>query len=190
MKSFPTLDTARLRLRALAVADIPEIVALLAEPTIAEMTLHIPHPYHAADAVHWLNTAYHGFANHQQYVFGIEQRATAQFVGGIGLTLLSRFDRAEAGYWMGRPFWGQGFATEALQALLQFGFDDLQLHQIVATHLPQNPASGRVMQKAGMRREAELRQHAHRDGHPLDLVQYQLRRADYPPRPTPAAPAP
>ena len=190
MKSFPTLETARLRLRELSTADIPEIVGLLADPAIAEMTLNIPYPYRTSDAVYWLNTAYQGFANHEQYVFGVEQRATGLFVGGIGLTLLSRFDRAEAGYWMGRPFWGQGFATEALQALLHFGFDNLKLHKIIATHLTKNPASGRVMQKAGMRWEAELHQHVKRDGQYFDLVQYQLLREEYPPLPTPAAPAP
>ena len=178
---FPTLDTERLRLRELAAADIPEIVALLAEPAIAEMTLNIPHPYHEPDAVYWLNSAYQGFQNNEQYVFAVEQRATGAFMGGIGLTLLPRFDRAEVGYWLGRPFWGQGFATEALRALLHFGFDALALHKIVATHLAKNPASGRVMQKAGMRWEAALPQHVKRDGQYHDLVQYQLLRTDYQP---------
>ena len=190
MRTFPTIDTGRLRLRELAAADIPEIVALLAEPAIAEMTLNIPHPYHEPDAVYWLNSSSQGFQSNEQYVFAVEQRATGEFMGGIGLTLLPRFDRAEAGYWLGRPFWGQGFATEALRALLGFGFDALALPKIVATHLTKNPASGRVMQKAGMRWEAEIPQHVKRAGHYHDLMQYQLLRTDYQPLATPAAPAP
>ena len=187
---FPTLDTARLRLRELAAADIPQIVALLAEPAIAEMTLSIPYPYQTADAAGWLDSAGQGFANCAQYVFAVEQRATGAFMGGIGLTLRPRFDRAEAGYWLGRPFWGQGFATEALRALLGFGFDALALRKIVATHLTKNPASGRVMQKAGMRWEAAMPQHVKRDGQYHDLIQYQLLRTDYQPLATRAAPAP
>jgi ribosomal-protein-alanine N-acetyltransferase len=63
----------------------------------------------------------------------------------MGLPLERRFDRAEAGYWLGRPFWSRGLATEALAVVLQFGFTDLKLNKIYATHTAENPASGRVM---------------------------------------------
>lgn len=179
MDHFPTLDTARLRLRELAAADIPTIVALAGEPAIADKTLNIPHPYREHDAIYWLHMAYQGFASGQQYVFAIEQAKTAAFMGGIGLTLQPRFNRAEVGYWLGVPYWGQGFATEALQAVLAFGFHTLHLHKILATHLTHNPASGRVMQKAGMHWEANLRQHVQKNGQYHDLVQYCLTRADH-----------
>ena len=165
-------------------------MALLAEPAIAEMTLSIPYPYRTADAAGWLDSAGQGFADRAQYVFAVEQRATGEFMGGIELTLRPRFDRAEAGYWLGRPFWGQGFATEALRALLGFGFDTLALPKIVATHLTKNPASGRVMQKAGMRWQAALPRHVKRDGHYHDLIQYQLLRTDYQSLTIPAGPRP
>ena len=67
--------------------------------------------------------------------------------------------RAELGYWIGKPYWGQGYCTEAARATLDFGFEQLGLNRIFAHHFARNPASGRVMQKIGMTREGRLRQH-------------------------------
>ncbi|QNE38236.1 GNAT family N-acetyltransferase [Hymenobacter sp. NBH84] len=179
MNSYPTLATERLLLRQPLAHDIPTIVQLANEPTVANMTLNIPHPYGEADAIYWLNAANQGFASGQHHVFAIELRETGQFVGGIGLTVEQRFNRAEAGYWVGKPFWNQGIATEALRAVLAFGFETLELHKIFATHLVANLASGKVMQHAGMQWEAELHQHVRKNGQYFDLMQYQLTRPTY-----------
>jgi len=179
MNAYPTLDTERLLLRQPVVRDIPTIVQLANEPTVANMTLNIPYPYQESDAVYWLNAANQGFASGLHRVFAIELRQTGQFIGGIGLTIEPRFNRAEAGYWVGKPFWNQGVATEALRAVLAFGFDTLALHKIFATHLVENLASGKVMQRAGMQWEAELHQHVRKNGQYFDLMQYQLTRPAY-----------
>ena len=63
------------------------------------------------------------------------------------------------GYWVGKQYWNQGFCTEAASALLAYGFEELDLNRICATHLVRNPASGRVMEKLGMRKEGVLRDH-------------------------------
>ncbi|MDJ0365763.1 GNAT family protein [Hymenobacter sp. H14-R3] len=183
--SFPQFETPRLVLRAFTPADVPHLVELAGNYEVAKNTLNIPHPYHEEDARRWVQLTQENYQQRVGYAFAIELRATGKLVGGIGLTLQARFDRAEAGYWLGQAYWGQGLASEALAALLGFGFGTLGLHKIVATHLVDNPASGRVMLKNGMVKEGELVQHTKRDGHYHDLWQYRLLRAEY----APVAPA-
>ncbi|MGI4742957.1 MAG: GNAT family N-acetyltransferase [Janthinobacterium lividum] len=177
--AFPQLTTSRLLLRAFAPADIPRLLTLAGNYEVAQNTLNIPYPYTEADAWHWLHLTRQGYALQTGYAFALELRATGEFVGGIGLTLEPRFDRAEAGYWLGQPYWGRGLATEALAAVLRFGFLKLELNKIYATHIAGNPASGQVMLKNGMLKEGELVQHTKRDGQYHDLWQYRLTRQEY-----------
>jgi ribosomal-protein-alanine N-acetyltransferase len=177
--TFPILTTPRLLLRAFALADMPRLVALAGDYEVAKNTLNIPHPYHEEDAQRWVQITQENYHQQTGYAFAIELKTTGELVGGIGLTLAQRFDRAEAGYWLGQNYWGQGLASEALGALLRFGFGELELNKIYATHIANNPASGRVMLKNGMIKEGELAQHTKRDGHYHDLWQYRLLRAEY-----------
>ena len=158
---------------------MPQLVALAGNYEVARNTLNIPHPYREQDAQHWVEATQENYAQQTGYAFAIELRATGEFIGGIGLTLERRFHRAEAGYWLGQPHWGRGLASEALSALLRFGFEELRLNKIYATHLAGNPASGRVMLKNGMVKEGELVQHTRRDGEYHDLWQYRLTWAEY-----------
>lgn len=166
--------TPRLLLRPFTEADIPHLVRLAGNYEVARHTQNIPHPYTEADAQHWIAATQQHREQRTAYSFALELRATKEFVGGIGLNLESRHNRAEAGYWLGQPYWGQGLATEALGALVRFGFEELALHKIYATHHAENLASGRVMVKNGMVLEGKLVQHIQRDWQYLDLWQYGL----------------
>jgi ribosomal-protein-alanine N-acetyltransferase len=177
--TLPTLYTPRLLLRAFGLADVPHLVALANNYEVAKNTLNIPHPYHEEDARRWVHITDENCQQQTGYAFALELRATGEFIGGMGLTLERRFDRAEVGYWLGPPYWGQGLASEALAAVLRFGFEELKLNKIYATHIAENPASGRVMLKNGMVKEGELVQHIKRDGRYHDLWQYRLTRAEY-----------
>jgi ribosomal-protein-alanine N-acetyltransferase len=179
MNLLPMLHTPRLLLRAFAPADVPHLVALAGNYEVARNTLNIPHPYGEADARRWVQFTQDNLTQQTGYAFAVELKATGDFIGGIGLTVDRRFDRAEAGYWLGQPYWGQGLMSEALAALLQFGFEELALNKIYATHIAGNPASGRVMLKNGMVKEGELVQHTRRDGQFHNLWQYRLTRAEY-----------
>ncbi|GAB3636689.1 GNAT family N-acetyltransferase [Hymenobacter arcticus] len=176
---FPLLATPRLVLPAFALADVPRLVSLAGNYEVAKNTLNIPHPYHESDARRWVQITQENYQQQTGYAFALELKVTGELVGGIGLTPDPRLDRAEAGYWLGQDYWGQGLASEALGALLRFGFDELKLNKIFATHITSNPASGRVMLKNGMVKEGELAQHTKRDGHYHDLWQYRLLRAEY-----------
>jgi ribosomal-protein-alanine N-acetyltransferase len=176
---FPRLETPRLFLREIAEHDLPLIATLANDADIAGNTLNIPYPYSEADAVAWRVLAQQGFRLGSAFTFAMELKQTQAFVGSVGLQLEKRFDRAEVGYWLSKAHWNQGLVTEALAEVLRFGFEELNLNKIFATHLAHNLASGRVMLKNGMLKEGELVQHVKRDEQYHDLWQYRLTRQEY-----------
>jgi len=96
-----------------------------------------------------------------------------------GLTLSEAHNHGELGYWIGKPFWGRGYATEAAAAVLRFGFETLQLNRIHAAFMEHNPASGRVMEKIGMSHEGTLRQHMKKWDRFYDVIKYGILKSDY-----------
>ena len=159
MKQRATLHTQRLILRPFEIADALDVQRLAGDQAIADTTLNIPHPYEDGMAEQWISTRQPQFEAGELANFAIVLRATGELVGAIGLVINRRFDHAELGYWIGRPYWKQGFCTEAGRAVLRYGFTELNLNRIHAYYLSRNPAPGRVMEKLGMTREGLLRQH-------------------------------
>jgi ribosomal-protein-alanine N-acetyltransferase len=178
MNPFPQCSTTRLLLRQVAVADIPFLVRYANNKAIAANVLNIPHPYTEEDAVSWLNFVQQGFKNRERFVFAIVWKETGQFIGAIGLHLSGRHNTAELGYWLGQPFWGKGFMTEAANAVVKFGFAELGLNKIYATHFTDNPASGKVLQNTGMIK-GELKDHYRVGDAYKSVVQYRLLKAEY-----------
>jgi len=179
MKEFPEIRTDRLILGELSAKDIPQVIEYAGDKLVSDSTFNIPHPYEEKDAIYWINLAHQGFANKSHYVFGIRLKATKQFIGGVGIGINKNYDRGVLGYWIGVPFWNNGYVTEAVKAILAFGFDDLQLNKIFAIHLPDNPASGKVMLKNGMIKEGEMKDHLKKGGKYLSVIQYRLTKAEY-----------
>lgn len=155
----PILHTRRLTLRPFTLADAPDVQRLAGAHEIASTTVNIPHPYEAGMAEAWINTHAVHLAAGAGITYAITLRETGELCGAVGLVLAEKHQRAELGYWIGVPHWGQGYCTEAARALCALGFRDLGLHRIRALHMTRNPASGRVMQKIGMRHEGTLREH-------------------------------
>lgn len=154
----PALDTPRLLLRPFSEADIPAIVHFLNDPAIAEMTLNVPYPYDEEKARGWLAIQQQERDAGTGDTFAIVRKKDAQLAGAIDIRPNARHKKAVIGYWIGKPHWGQGYATEAARAIIRYGFETLGLNRIYATHFAENPASGRVMQKIGMTYEGTLRQ--------------------------------
>ncbi|MGE5176133.1 MAG: GNAT family N-acetyltransferase [Hyphomicrobiales bacterium] len=154
-----TLKTARLLLRPFSLADAPEVRRLAGDRANADTTLAIPHPYPEGAAEEWIATHAPRFADGTLANFAVTRAADGVLLGAIGLMIVPDHARAEVGYWIGVPYWGQGVATEAARAVLDYGFDGLGLHRIQAHYLTRNPASGRVLAKIGMRPEG-IRRHA------------------------------
>jgi [ribosomal protein S5]-alanine N-acetyltransferase len=175
----PTLTTPRLILRPFALTDAGRVQELAGHRAIADTTLNIPHPYPAGAAEQWIATHQPQFDEGKLCNFAIVERATGELVGAIGLGISPRDENAELGYWIGQPYWGRGYCTEAAGAVVEYGFRELKLHRIHSRHFQRNPASGRVMQKIGMTREGVQRQHVKKWDRFEDLVTYGLLRDEW-----------
>lgn len=182
---FPKLETEHLQLDQIKSKDIPDIVSYAGNKNITDNTRTMPHPYFEEDAIRWINIVNEGYKNEDQYAFAIRQKTDLRFIGGIGLTINLTNNRAELGYWLAEPFWSKGFITEAVKAILQFGFDELNLNKIEAVYLSTNEASGKVMIKNGMIKEGELKDHDVKkdhtvaDGKYVSLIQYRMLKSEY-----------
>jgi RimJ/RimL family protein N-acetyltransferase len=140
----PALATARLRLRTPRREDATAIAALANDRRIAENTARIPHPYTLADAEGFLRYLEE---TETETAFAIT-RADDALMGICGLLMKPR-KPPEIGYWLGVPYWGQGYATEAARAMIDHAFEDLGLERLEAGARVSNPASRRVLEKCG-----------------------------------------
>lgn len=179
MERFPSIETGRLLLNRLTHEDVPLIARFANNINIADRTLNLPHPYAEKDALFWISMAEHGFKAATNFIFAIRLKPSNDFIGGIGLSLEPAFSRAEIGYWVAEPYWNQGFATEALAAMIRFGFEELQLNKLCASHFRINPASGKVMEKCGMFKEGELKEQVKKREIYHDLIVYGLTKNDF-----------
>lgn len=172
------LTTQRLLLRSFTIDDAPQLHRLINNRDVALNTLRIPFPYPEGEAERWISTHDNRTDDH---VFAVTLRDGGTLVGCVGLHVKPDHEHGELGYWIGVPYWGAGYATEAARAVMQFGFETLSLHRIFAMHFARNPASGRVLQKIGMRHEGTLRQHLKKWDEYVDLECYGLVRSEIPP---------
>jgi [ribosomal protein S5]-alanine N-acetyltransferase len=159
---LPALHTDRLVLRPFEAGDAAQVEALAGAREVADTTLTIPHPYPKGGATMWIATHGAAWTARTQATYAIVDRGTDALRGAAGIALSMPNSRGELGYWIGVPYWNRGYCTEAVGALMAFGFQSLGLHRLEARHFIRNPASGRVMQKLGMtlegiHREAYLR---------------------------------
>ncbi len=143
------------------------------------MTLRIPHPYSDGLAEQWIRTHPETFANGDGATWALTLRDTSELIGAIGLEIDRQNAHAEMGYWLGVPYWNQGYTTEAAAAVLEYGFTVLDLHRIHASHFTRNPASGRVMQKIGMQYEGCRREHVRKGDGWEDIAVYGILRHEW-----------
>jgi ribosomal-protein-alanine N-acetyltransferase len=180
MPKQPELQTPRLILRPFALTDAADVQRLAGAPEVADTTLNVPHPYKDGMAEDWISSHAEQFASGTiiTYAVALKGQSTPKdqsgLVGAVSLGVTVRHSRAELGYWIGVPFWNQGYATEASAALIEYGFDALGLHKITASHFVRNPASGRVMQKLGMTLEGTRHSHFLKGKHFEDVAIYGL----------------
>ena len=141
--SIPVLETKRLALRAPRLEDAKTVARLANDRRIAENTARIPHPYRLADAQTFI-----GGANRSggEAVFLVTLR-NKTVIGACGIT--AQEQTPELGYWLGVPYWGKGYATEALHAAIDYAFTDLAHEALQAGCRVTNPASRRVLEKCG-----------------------------------------
>ena len=139
-RSIPVLETERLTLRAPRHEDVKTLAALIDDRRIAVNLAVVPHPYSVDDAKQFIETV-----NKRDSEAGFMITLDGALIGGCGMHL--REGVPEIGYWLGVPYWGRGFATEAARAVIDYAFGDLGYETLQAGARVTNPASRRVLEK-------------------------------------------
>jgi ribosomal-protein-alanine N-acetyltransferase len=174
---FVPLSTPRLDLVALTLAHAPTVFAYASDPEISRL---VDWPRHKTieDSRRFVARSMVGYAQGGHYEWGLMRRSDQAFLGTCGFDEIDVALRvADVGYVLAKPYWRQGYATEAVAAVLQFGFLQLGLRLIEAQALPENAASLRVMAKLGMRyRETRPMNHAHGSSRAVSVWQIERER--------------
>ncbi|MGR5063808.1 GNAT family N-acetyltransferase [Photobacterium sp. DNB22_13_2] len=150
MPHQPLLTTPRLLLRPLQLSDSTRVQALAGDEQIANGTINIPHPYSDGVAGQWIGRHLAGWHQGQSAIYAITLKSTQQLIGCVGLHNIED-GKAQLGYWIGVPYWGLGYCTEAAERVVEFGFKRLKLETIYGQHFSRENNSGKVMQKIGMK---------------------------------------
>ena len=161
MEDIPRLATQRLLLRPFRPSDASAVERLAGTREVADTTLTIPHPYPAGGGAQWIAGHAAAWERRDNLALAICVRTSPyELLGAINLRVSLTHCHGEIGYWIAVGRWGEGFATEAAHAVVAYGFNELALHRIQGRHFTRNAASGRVLQKLGMRQEG-----IHRDAY-------------------------
>ncbi|WP_078380652.1 GNAT family N-acetyltransferase [Sutcliffiella halmapala] len=166
------ITTERLVLRLFQTTDAAAVAKLCNNYNLYKNTLYLAYPYSLNDALSWMEHHYDNFIADKNYELAITDKESGELFGAIVLSNNKHFNHGEIAYWIGESYWGKGYATEAAEAIIQFAFEEKKLHKVFARYFPTNPASGKVMEKLGMKKEGILKEHVIKDRKYLDLVLY------------------
>jgi len=142
------LETERLLLRPQDADDIPQLLPLLNDFDVSKNLSSVPHKFTAEQAREFMEKGEQDLARGEAYRFAVTRKADSAFVGGCGLRL-KEDGVFEIGYWLGKPYWGLGYASEAARRVMGFAFRELKAPVLRASYFHDNPASGRVLAKLG-----------------------------------------
>lgn len=173
------IETERLQLRTLSTEDAERVEELASDYEIARTTLTIPHPYPKGSAVPFIESVLKMEEKEPVAFFAIIEKESSSLIGIINIGNHPVHKRGELAYWVGKPYWGKGYGTEAAKAVMKFGFEVLNLHKIFAASFTDNPGSWRIMEKIGMKHEGTFRQHVIKDGESRDLHYYGMIKDEF-----------
>ena len=175
----PILETERLILRPFKLDDAKRVQLLAGRREVASTTQNVPHPYEDGIAEDWIGSHESTFLEGRGAIYAVTLKTGGELIGTISLLAMGESNHAGLGYWMGVPYWNQGYCTEAGEAMLRYGFKERGLNRVHATHLSRNPASGRVMEKLGMVHEGTMREHVLKWGVYEDMELRGILRSDW-----------
>ncbi len=175
---IPRLETERLVLRQMTFDDAAAVFAYASDPEVASLTTWESHAT-IDDSREFLERVMSWYADGFGGPWGIVLKADDRLIGTCGLAITPQHVRAELGYAIGRPWWGQGLMTEAVLEVIRFGFEELGLNRIEARCVPPNIGSARVMEKAGMTYEGTIREQVYVKGSFDDLKMYSILRREW-----------
>ena len=179
LKPFPILETQRLLLRPLTLADKEAIFDYASRPEAAKYVTWSPHQS-VSDSQAFIEFALNQYEAGGVAPWGIVIKATNQLIGTIDFVSWNQtHGYAEIGYVCSPDHWGKGYTPEAGKALLQFGFEKMGLTRIQARTFVENEASQRVLEKLGMAYEGTMRKAMKVKGKHWDLTMYSILREEY-----------
>ncbi len=166
--------TERLVLRRFTHADIPDVLRFVSHPSVATVTsTRIPATEEGVRRYIDLQNTYQPFEEDRVFELAIERKEDGRVIGFVGM-IVQEYGQGEVGWVLGVDDRGQGYATEAARALIDYGFHSLGLHRIHADTSTSNRASWRMMERLGMRREGLLRGAVYENGAWVDRYIYGL----------------
>jgi ribosomal-protein-alanine N-acetyltransferase len=180
MESNPITNEVRIKIKdrihlsEIRPTDKSAFVEHLNNKDIYDCTLRIPYPYAESDAEYFIGIAAEATAKHGHPVHFAIRDESEQLIGGCGFDGLSYGHRAEIGYWLAKPLWGQGIMTDVVRSACAFAIEEWKLVRITAHVFVSNKASARVLEKSGFEFEGLLRKHHKKDGKFLDSKLYAL----------------
>jgi RimJ/RimL family protein N-acetyltransferase len=169
MTDSEELSTPRLILRRPVESDAAATIAIVGDFEVARRLGRVPHPYHRSDFDQFLE---HVVPN--EPTWAIILRQTNELIGMTGLAPQRKQSSAELGYYLGHPFWGAGFATEAGQAVVRFGFERLGCTKLASRCHADNPASGKVLAKLGFKTVGSSNHHCLAEGRDKPSIEMEL----------------
>jgi RimJ/RimL family protein N-acetyltransferase len=169
MEREGNMRSQRLSYRPLKGADASRIASLAGEWDVARMTSRIPHPYSLVDADLWIASI-----GNDEFVRAVQHNG--DLIGAVGYIEAEDKEEAEIGYWIGKPWWGRGYATEAARALMEHCFGDCEFRRLTCGHFIDNPASARVIAKLGFRRIGKGSQWCEARKSEVETIRYSRRR--------------
>ncbi|WP_342543005.1 GNAT family N-acetyltransferase [Paenisporosarcina sp. FSL H8-0542] len=154
----PTLETERLILRRLVIEDAQSFFThWMSDERVTDNLIKGAHKS-IKESVERVTNIVNEYEEQEFCYWGIELKATGDLIGAIDFY---HFDlgteNCEVGFTLGYDWWNQGYGTESLKAVMEFGFRHMNIHKISAAHNSDNPASGKIMQKVGMKQEGSIR---------------------------------
>jgi [ribosomal protein S5]-alanine N-acetyltransferase len=159
-------------------SDKPALIEHLNDRNIYDRTFRIPFPYTDADAEAFLARVAKATEQHGQPAHFAIRTGDDALIGVCGLNdfEIGKSHRAEVGYWLAKPLWGQGIMTSVVKTACQYAVDEFGLVKIIAHVVTHNPASARVLEKCGFVQEGLLRKHFVKDGEFVDVRLFALLR--------------
>jgi [ribosomal protein S5]-alanine N-acetyltransferase len=179
LANLPTIETDRLLLRKITLNDAQDMFEYASDPQVSEYTTWSTHAS-IEDTKYFLKSLIKMYKRRELVDWGIEHKADRKFIGTCGYVEWSMtHSRAEIGYALSSKYWNQGYMSEAVNAIMEFGFREMVLNRIEAKCKVNNIASARVMEKLGMQLEGILRQQLFVKGRYWDLKLYSILRDDF-----------
>jgi ribosomal-protein-alanine N-acetyltransferase len=190
----PNFESERVLLRRLGYFDSKDVYRNISDKEISEWALSLSRTYPRKSALRFaqrilrlirmtLRLIQHEltpFESKKEIKLGVVLKETGTVIGIITLMHIDRLNKlAEAGFWIGKEYWGQGLTTEALRLALDFGFQELQLHRIYAWTVEENAGSRRVMEKCGFKLEGVMREVYFKDGCRYNRLGYGILESEY-----------